>query len=73
MLPLLGKIGGLFSKCARAAAGDGVHGVSKFLTKIKVSDRPVATSGTPHHGEINLPADVEKSGPPCPAAVAKDR
>jgi hypothetical protein len=23
--------------------------------------------------EINLPADVERSGPPCPAAVAKDR
>jgi hypothetical protein len=34
---------GLFSQRLRAAAGDGFHGLSKFPTKFKVSDRPHAT------------------------------
>ena len=41
VLPLRGKSGGLFSQRPRAAASDCDHGVSRFLTKIKV--RLVAT------------------------------
>jgi hypothetical protein len=41
--PSGGKTGGLFFEGPRAAAGDSIHGVSKFPTRIKVSDRPYAT------------------------------